>query len=99
VIVRLTGEAGIRQVDELNAALLGLSAYRPTSVLLDLSGLSFLSSLAMGVLVSFRRGIVRAGGQVRLAPAPQEPVREALDRAGLLALFHSPESRTDACVP
>jgi hypothetical protein len=45
----------------------------------------------MRVLVEFRRGLVRAGGQARLAAALREPVREALERAGLLALFGSPE--------
>jgi anti-anti-sigma factor len=91
VIVRIAGEANLGQVDELTAALLCVSARRPKSVALDLSGLSFVSSLAMGVLVTFRRGVVRAGGRVRLADTLQGSVREALVRAELLALFDSPE--------
>jgi anti-anti-sigma factor len=91
VIVRVAGEVRLGQVDELAAALLCLSARRPALVTLDLSGLSFISSLAMGVLVTFRRGVVRAGGRVRLADTLQGSVREALVRAELLALFDSPE--------
>jgi anti-anti-sigma factor len=90
VTVRVVGEASLGQVDQLTAALLCLSARRPKLVNLDLSGLSFVSSLAMGVLVAFRRGVVRAGGQVRLADSLQESVREALVRAELLALFDRP---------
>jgi anti-anti-sigma factor len=90
-VVRIAGEAGFRLADQLTAALLSLSARRPKLVILDLSGLTFLCSLAMGVLVSFRRGVVRRGGRVRLGKTLQEPVREALDRAGLLGLFASDE--------
>jgi len=87
VVVRLIGEAGVRRADELTAALLGLSALRPGLVTLDLSRLNAVSCLSMGVLVAFRRGIVRAGGRVRLAAALQRPVRAALEGAGLFALF------------
>ena len=41
--------------------------------------------------LAFRRGVVRAGGQVRLAESLQESVREALARAELLTLFDPPE--------
>lgn len=95
VIVLVIGEVGLGQVDELAAALLWLSARRPKLLTLDLSGLTFISSLAMGVLVSLRRGVVRAGGRVRLAATLQGPVREALVRADLFALFKSPEVEED----
>jgi anti-anti-sigma factor len=87
VVVRIAGEGSAGQADELTAALLGLLARRPPLVTLDLSGLHSLSCLSMGVLMSFRRAIARAGGQVRLATALQEPVRAALDRSDLLAQF------------
>ncbi|HKB38358.1 MAG TPA: STAS domain-containing protein, partial [Gemmataceae bacterium] len=67
VVVRVAGKGCVGQADALAAGLLGLSARRPALVTLDLSGLSFISSLAMGTLVSFHRGVVRAGGRVRLA--------------------------------
>jgi anti-anti-sigma factor len=89
VVVRIAGEAGYRLADPLTAALLRLTAGPPKLVTLDLSELTFICSLAMGVLVSFRRGVIRRGGRVRLGTTLQEPVREALDRAGLLGLFAS----------
>jgi anti-anti-sigma regulatory factor len=92
VTVHIAGEASIRQAGTLAARLLGLSARRPSLVTLDLSGLGHISALAMGALVAFRRGILRSGGRVRLAPNLQDPVREALSRAELLALFGLPEA-------
>ena len=96
-IVRLAGPGCVGQADALTAGLLGLSARRPALLTLDLSGLRCLSCLTLGVLVTFRRGVVRRGGRVGLAAALQEPVRAALERAGLLALLSSaggPESAT-----
>jgi anti-anti-sigma regulatory factor len=58
-------------------------------VTLDLSEVRSISSLAMGVLVAFRRGVVRAGGRVCLAPDLHPAVREALTRAELTSLFET----------
>jgi anti-anti-sigma factor len=96
VVVRIAGEAPVGQAGQLADALLGVSCRRPRLVTLDLAGLSFISSLAMGVLVAFRRGIVRAGSRVRLAAPLQEPVRQALARAELLTLFGWP-AEAEAC--
>jgi anti-anti-sigma regulatory factor len=94
--VRVAGQASIGLADELASTLLWVSVRRPPLVTLDLSGLSHLSCLAMGALVTFRRGVVRAGGRVRLAAALQGSVRESLERAGLLALFGPPEGSEEA---
>jgi anti-anti-sigma regulatory factor len=96
VVVRVAGQGCFGQADALAAGLLGLSARRPSRVTLDLSGLKCVSALAMGILVSFRRGVVRADGRVRLAAPLQEPVRAALERAGLLALFGPPGGQETA---
>jgi anti-anti-sigma factor len=91
VVVRLVGVAGVRQVGELTAALLPLSACRPTLIILDLSRLTNLSALAIGVLAEFCRGVARKGGRVRLADPLHESVREALAQTELLALFDLPK--------
>jgi hypothetical protein len=62
-------------------------ARRPARVIFDLSDLRFLSSLAMGVLATFRRAAVRAGVRVCRATPLHPPVREALERAELMDLF------------
>jgi anti-anti-sigma factor len=92
ILVRLGGHAGFRQAEQLSAALLGLSAMKPRSVALDLSDLTSISSLAMGALVSFYRGLARAQGRMCLAGALQESVRADLERIDFLALFE-PDDR------
>jgi anti-anti-sigma factor len=93
LLVGLAGEAGVAEASELAVALVRLSARRAPLVTLDLSRLSHLSSLAMGALAAFRRGIVRAGGRVRLAAGVQERVRESLERTGVIALFDPADDR------
>ena len=85
--IRVKGEATVQSVGVLQAGLLAPSACRPPVVTLDLSELRSISCLAMGVLVYYRRGVVRNGGRVCLTGTMQPAVREALARAELLALF------------
>jgi anti-anti-sigma factor len=87
MVLRVKGDAGVECAGVLLAGLLAPAALRPAVVTLDLSELRSISSLALGVLVAFRRGVVRIGGRVRLAEGLQSPVREALARAELFDLF------------
>jgi anti-anti-sigma factor len=98
MVICIVGEATVGLADALARLLLRPIVRRPKLVTLDLSGLKLLSCLAMGTLVTFRRGVVRAGGRVRLAAALQGPVRESLERAGLLTLFDS-SPRDEAALP
>ena len=63
-----------------------LVARRPKLAILDLSALSFISSLGMGQLVALSKGIAGQGGTLRLA-AVQPFVRDALDRVRLWELL------------
>jgi anti-anti-sigma factor len=96
MVIRVAGEARVDCAGVLLADLLIPAACRPPVVTLDLSELRFISSLALGVLVTFRRGVVRAGGRVRLAGGLQPAVHEALARAELFELF---ETTADAAAP
>ena len=87
MVIRVKGEARAEFAGALLDGLLGPTARRPALVTLDLSELRFISSLAMGVLVTFRRSVVRTGGRVRLAEELQPAVKEALMRAELFDLF------------
>jgi anti-anti-sigma factor len=89
LVIRVKGDAGVKQSGALLSGLLAASACWPSLTTLDLSELRFISSLAMGVLVAYRRGVVRAGGRVRLAAGLQPPVQEALARAELFDLFET----------
>jgi anti-anti-sigma factor len=87
VIVRLRGEAGVGEAELLESALRAPAACRPAGVLLDLSELRSISSLAVGVLIAFWRGVVRAGGRVVLVDDFQPAVAAAVDKAELTNLF------------
>jgi anti-anti-sigma factor len=95
LIVRIEGEAGYLAADALQGPLTRLLARRPHVVVLDLAGLTFLASLVLGALVSFRRALARHGGRVKLAGL-QPAVRETFHTAGLLTLFQVSETVAEA---
>lgn len=86
IIIRLSGDGGTVAVDALQRPLSGIQARRPTLVVFDLAELCTVASLFMGALVSFRRALVRNGGNVKLA-RPRPLVLEAFQRARLDQLF------------
>ena len=84
--VAIRGKASFDQAEALSAQLLRVPLDGASLVVLDLAGLTFLSSLAMGALIEYRRGVGRRGVDVRLANV-QPPVWLALESAGLGKLF------------
>jgi len=86
--VAIQGEASFDQAEVLSAQLLRIPLDAYTLVVLDLAELTFLSSLAMGALIEYRRGLGRRGVEVRLANVPAQ-VWLALESAGLGKLFES----------
>jgi anti-anti-sigma factor len=97
VVVHIKGECAIT-LTPLEATFLQLSAKRPKLVVLDLAGVTFISSLGMGSMLAFRRGLHSHGGQVRLA-AVQPLVLEAFRRAHLYDVFTFFPAVTEACCP
>ena len=88
LLVAIKGEASFDQAEVISAQLLRIPLEAYSLVVLDLAELTFLSSLAMGALVGFRRGLLRRGVEVRLANV-QAQVWLALELAGLGKLFES----------
>jgi anti-anti-sigma factor len=86
MLVKIVGDAGVTQVAKLEHELSMVMLRRPPVVVLDMAQLSFVSSLGMGALVSFRRSVTKQGGQVRLANAPPM-IRDGFRRARLDLLF------------
>ena len=84
--VAIQGEASFDQAEVISAQLLRIPLDGYSLVVLDLAELTLLSSLAMGALVAYRRGVGRRGVEVRLANL-QAPVWLALALAGLSNLF------------
>ena len=86
LLVAIKGEASFDQAEFISAQLLRIPLEAYSLVVLDLAGLTFLSSLAMGALVEYRRGLGRRGVELRLANVSAQ-VWSALERAGLWKLF------------
>ena len=84
--VAIKGEASFDQAEVISAQLLRIPLDGYSLVVLDLAELTFLSSLAMGALVEYRRGLGRRGVEVRLANV-QAQAWLALESAGLSKLF------------
>lgn len=68
-VVALCGDAGMAELDLLDAGLKKVIAARPALAIIDLSGLKFASSIAIGKLIDFHRVMTRHGGRVILAGA------------------------------
>ena len=86
LIVRVRGDAGMANVDVLDEALTKACAEKPLVAVLDMSQMSFISSIGMGSLVAFKRGIERCGGKMKVA-ALQPMVADAFKRARLTDVF------------
>jgi anti-anti-sigma factor len=88
--VALRGEASFDQAEVISAQLLRIPLDPFSLVVFDLAELTFLSSLAMGALVAYRRALCRRGIEVRLANVRSQ-VWLALELAGLGTLFQPME--------
>lgn len=94
-IARVVGEAGLSNVDELSRQLLKVSALHPTVIVFDMSGLTFICSLAIGSFMELYRGVKNNGGQIRFA-AMTGPVETVFQKANLHHLFGSYKSTDEA---
>ncbi|CAN5525378.1 hypothetical protein BH10PLA1_BH10PLA1_05680 [soil metagenome] len=95
VVVTLVGMADMAGAGVLERQLTFLSAKHPRHVVFDLAGLTFISSLAMGVLMQFRRGCAIWGGRITLA-AVHPTVAMALKHAALQSLLPMTPTVSDA---
>ena len=85
-LVRLEGEAGIVGLEKLQFAFTRVIARRSRFAILDLSGLTSLSSLAIGQLVRLHRDLGRWNGRVKIASCPAV-IREVLEVAKVADFF------------
>ena len=95
LVIRIVGEAGVDNVEAMANDLMKISAQKPKLVVFDLSGLDFIASMGMGVLMAFRQELARSGGVVRVAAA-RPMVLDAFKRACLNALFNNCTSVDEA---
>lgn len=69
VVACLSGEATNEHADDLRQAFVPILKARALCVVLDLSDLAFIASLALAELIDLRRNLQTYGGQLRLAGA------------------------------
>lgn len=76
-LVELAGEADVTNSDMLREVLEAEVAKQPRTLIIDLSGLRFMDSSALHVVLRVNRTMDRQGGVLALA-APREPVAKML---------------------
>lgn len=70
-IMRFVGDADLQALPNIERATRELLARRPHSVVIDLSGVRFMSSVAVGLIVEFHRALEAARSHLDLAsPRP-----------------------------
>jgi anti-sigma B factor antagonist len=87
IVAGLSGELDLDTADDVRDSLVR-AARLPVcrTLLVDVSGLSFIDSYALGALVSARNAAAGAGVGLTLAN-PSPPVRKAIEVTGLAAVF------------
>jgi anti-anti-sigma factor len=94
-VIKISGEAGVSNADELSRRLMPVTASHPPLVVFDLAGLRFISSLGLGLLMEFQRGLNLHGGHVRLVN-PQPAVHDMLRKCRLDTVLRVAESMEHA---
>ena len=83
------GRLGHDAAAELEAAVLAHSSNGSSAIVIDLSGVDYVSSAALKVFQSIADHRSQNGGSMRLR-APSQAARFALELSGLLGLLDSP---------
>lgn len=85
VLLTLRGNAGVANTAVLDRHVLPIVASKPALVIVDLTGLEFVSSLGIGSIMAVHQGL-RPKGKVRLV-GPNPNVRGVLERTRVDALL------------
>lgn len=86
MVVTLAGNADMSAVNDLDRGMLIVSAVKPSTVIFDLSGVTFVCSLTLGSLVAARHGVKTNGGRCILA-GPVPDVERVIVRSRLDSIF------------
>lgn len=86
VVLTISGSADFHNVDPLVNACNSVVAGKYSDVTVDLGGLSFISSLGIGALVSLQRSVRINGGVMRLTKV-QPAIYQCLHHARLNEVF------------
>ena len=95
LVLTVHGDTDMHVVGELEARLLETIGEAPTALVLDLTGVTFLDSMALGVLLGGLRGMGETGGQLRVV-TPRTEIRRIFEVTMLDQLFDIDSSRDEA---
>ncbi len=85
-VIELAGDIDVYSVGRLRSELLDLSGRGRHLVVVELSGVTFMDSSGLGVLVGAMKR-ARDGGGVVVLVAPSEPIMRVLRVTGLTKVF------------
>ena len=94
IVIGLAGELDLYNANEIREALLECCAETPERLVVDLSGVTFIDSTALGVLIEGRTRLENR--RAFLLAAPGLETRRALEISGLDRHFAVHESVDDA---
>lgn len=97
-IVRPAGRAGAPESEHFEEHLTSLMRLQPSMIVLDLSGLEYISSMGISALIRLHGAMKAAGGRVRMAavPAPIATLIAAARLDNLIPRFDSLDSALEA---
>ncbi len=88
IVVSAAGELDLATAPQLHAYLVDNTVSRPTHLVLDLSGVTFLASHGINLLIQARRGRDGIHGELHLTGVTTDPrVRRVLEVTGVLEMF------------
>jgi anti-sigma B factor antagonist len=95
VVIAVHGDTDRHVADELQVRLAEAIADRPSVLVLDFSGVTFLDSMALGVLLKSLKRLGQLGGRMRVV-APRAEIRRIFEVTLLDRLFDLDSSRDEA---
>ncbi len=97
-LVALRGEFDTSSAPAVRAQIVAALAAGDTTIVLDLSKVSFIDAVALGVLVGGWRRVRAAGGELTVA-AVTSPVRQVLEMTGFTDLLSTATGRPGPSSP
>lgn len=94
-VISITGELDTFGTAAIEEAFQAALPDRTVDVVIDLSGVPFLTSRALAMFVVKAQAMNRAGGQLHLA-GPRKMVRQIFEQAGFTSLFPIHKSADEA---
>lgn len=82
LVIRISGRMEVPDLPDIGNALAGLLAYRAEKAVVDLSGVSYISSQGVGLVARECRAQRSKGGDLRLCSLP-DIVREVFELTGV----------------